>query len=164
MTTGKRFETDYILLEKYYTGKLSRKELLFEFLSNLSKEVKGERPKPTTVEKYVSGTSDYFRTFKDYEMNTLAVEKEFNFSIGDNQFIGYIDYLGEREGEIYLIDNKSRDLRPRSSKAKPTLNDKQIDDMLRQLYLYSAAVKEEYGRFPSYLCFNCFRAGVFIKL
>ena len=35
--------------------------------------------------------------------------------------------------------------------------------MLKQLYLYSAAVKHKYGRYPKWLCFNCFKAGVFIK-
>ena len=35
--------------------------------------------------------------------------------------------------------------------------------MLRQLYIYSAAIKQEYGVFPEALCFNCFRTGTFIE-
>lgn len=77
--------------------------------------------------------------------------------------MGYIDYLGEKDGELYVVDNKSRDLKPRSKRAKPTLKDAELDDMLRQLYIYSGAVKQEYGRFPKKLCFNCFKAGTFIE-
>ena len=35
--------------------------------------------------------------------------------------------------------------------------------MLRQLYLYSVGIEQEYGILPDALCFNCFRSGVFIK-
>ncbi len=35
--------------------------------------------------------------------------------------------------------------------------------MLRQLYLYSVAVEQEYGKLPDALCFNCYRTGKFIK-
>ena len=34
---------------------------------------------------------------------------------------------------------------------------------MRQLYIYSAAVEQEYGKTPKSLCFNCFRAPVFIE-
>ena len=33
---------------------------------------------------------------------------------------------------------------------------------VRQLYIYSAAVEEEYGKTPKSLCFNCFRDKLFI--
>jgi hypothetical protein len=35
--------------------------------------------------------------------------------------------------------------------------------MLRQLYIYSAAIKQEYGVFPTALCFNCFKTQTFIE-
>jgi hypothetical protein len=93
----------------------------------------------------------------------VGVEKRVDFQIAGLPFVGYIDYLGEKDGEYYLIDNKSRDLKPRSKRSKPTVKDGELDSMLRQLYLYSAAVKQEYGKFPKSLCFNCFKAGVFIE-
>ena len=64
---------------------------------------------------------------------------------------------------MYIVDNKSRDLKPRSKRSKPTLKDKELDEMLKQLYIYSEAVKQEYGKYPISLCFNCFKSGVFIE-
>lgn len=93
----------------------------------------------------------------------LGVEKRVNFEIDAMPFVGYIDYLGEKDGEYYIIDNKSRDLKPRSNRAIPTVKDQELDSMLKQLYLYSTAIKQEYGKFPKALCFNCFRTGVFIE-
>lgn len=75
-----------------------------------------------------------------------------------------LDFLGESEaGELVLVDNKSRDLKPRSNRKRPTAKDTELDDMLRQLYLYSIPVFESFGRYPDWLCFNYFRSGVFIK-
>ena len=74
-----------------------------------------------------------------------------------------IDYLGEKDGELYIVDNKSRDLKPRTKRSSPTANDKTLDEMLKQLYLYAIAVKEEYGKYPKSLCFNCFKSGVFVE-
>ena len=42
------------------------------------------------------------------------------------------------------------------------MTDEELDAYLRQLYIYSAAVEQEYGKTPKALCFNCFRAPVFI--
>ena len=77
--------------------------------------------------------------------------------------MGFIDYLGEMDGEYYIVDNKSRDLKPRSKRKTPTVKDKELDEMLIQLYLYAGAVKQKYGKFPKSLCFNCFKTGVFIE-
>ena len=39
----------------------------------------------------------------------------------------------------------------------------ELDDYLRQLYVYSVAVKDKYGRFPDILEFNCFRSQTMIR-
>ena len=87
------------------------------------------------------------------------------FEIEGKKFIGYIDFLGmdESDGEFVIIDNKSRDLKPRSTRAKPTVKDKELDEILRQLYIYCIAVEQEYGKLPKALCINCFRTGTFIQ-
>ena len=64
---------------------------------------------------------------------------------------------------MYVVDNKSRVLKPRSKRAKPTKTDEELDSYLIQLYLYSAAVEQEYGKLPKSLCFNCFRTPIFIE-
>lgn len=151
------------LIERYYRGELTKDEMLEEFLTGFSENVRGVRPQESTVLKYIKMGADYLRGFKPFDFNMIDVEKKVRFEIDGIPFIGFIDYLGERDGEYYIVDNKSRDMKPRSKRGRPTLKDKELDKMLRQLYIYSAAVKQEYGKFPKALCFNCFRTGVFIE-
>lgn len=152
------------LIEKYYNGELPKEKLQTEFLVGFSNEVKGKRPKKELVQKYIQKGAEYFKSFEPFPYKPIGIEKKVEFKLGDYDFIGYIDYLGEDEdGELVVIDNKSRGLKPRSKRATPTKNDQLIDSMLKQLYLYSGAVKQEYGKFPKKLCFNCFKAGTFIE-
>lgn len=151
------------LIENYYRGILSKDEMLTEFLTGFSQNVKGTRPQESTVQKYIRCGVEYLKGFQPFKYPMVEVEKRVEFEIEGLKFVGYIDYLGEENGEYYIIDNKSRDLKPRSNREKPTVKDKELDSMLRQLYIYSAAVKQEYGKFPKALCFNCFKSGVFIE-
>ena len=151
------------LIEQYYKGELSKEEMQIKFLFDFQKEVKGTRPKDSTVEKYIRCGSEYLDSFTPFPYNMVDVEKKVEFEIDGIPFVGFIDYVGEKDGELYIVDNKSRDLKPRSGRKKPTLKDIELDDMLKQLYLYSAAIKKEYGKFPKSLCFNCFKSGVFIE-
>lgn len=151
------------LIENYYRGILSKDEMLTEFLTEFSKNVKGTRPQESTVQKYIRCGVEYLKGFQPFKYPMVEVEKRVEFEIEGLKFVGYIDYLGEENGEYYIIDNKSRDLKPRSNREKPTVKDKELDSMLKQLYIYSAAVKQEYGKFPKALCFNCFKSGVFIE-
>lgn len=151
------------ILEQYYKGELKEDELLITFLTGFEIEVKGRRPSENIVNSYIQKGCDYFRNFKPFPYNMLGVEKKVEFKIGKYNAVGFIDFLGEKDGELYIVDNKSRDLKPRSKRAKPTVKDQELDDMLKQLYIYSEAVKQEYGKYPISLCFNCFKTGVFIE-
>ena len=151
------------LIEKIYNNELSAEQAGFEFLLDFQASVKGNRPQESTVKKYISSGIDYFRNFKPFPFNKIAVEKKIDFKIGENKFTGYIDYLGEKNGKYYIIDNKSRDLSPRSTRKTPTKKDEELDTMLRQLYIYAVAIKQEYGVFPEKLCFNCFKSQTFIE-
>lgn len=151
------------LIEQYYKGALTKDEMVTKFLTDFSKEVRGTRPQESTVTKYIQCGCEYLRSFQPFRFNMIDVEKRVEFNIDGIPFVGVIDYLGEEDGELVIVDNKSRDLKPRSKRAKPTLKDQELDSMLKQLYIYSAAVKQEYGKFPKLLCFNCFRTGTFIE-
>lgn len=152
------------IIERYYRGEIPKEELESEFLINFSDEVKGTRPKDSIVSSYIDKGALYFSEFEPFPYECVEVEKKVIFDLGGYEFIGFIDYLGKDEnGDYIIIDNKSRNLKPRSKRKKPTLNDKDLDKMLRQLYLYAGAIKQEYGKFPVKLCFNCFKAGVFIE-
>ncbi len=150
------------LIERYYNGEISKDDMATEYCTNFYDEVRGIRPKPNVVENYFNAGFDYLAGFEPFPFNMVAVEKRINFDVDGIPFVGIIDYIGEKDGELYIVDNKSRALKPRSNRKKPTAKDKELDKMLRQLYLYAAAVKQEYGKFPAALCFNCFRNGEFI--
>lgn len=150
------------LIEQYYKGEITKDEMQIKYLFDFHKEVQGTRPQEGTVKKYIDAGLEYLKAFEPFPFNMIAVEKKVEFEIDGIPFVGYIDYLGEKDGEYYIVDNKSRDLKPRSGRTNPTVKDKELDDMLRQLYLYAAAIKQEYGKFPKALCFNCFKAGTFI--
>lgn len=151
------------LIENYYKGALPASNMVSEFLTGFQDNVVGERPSESIVLKYIKSGVDYLSSFQPFDFETVAVEKRVDFEIKGQKFVGYIDYLGRKNGDLYIIDNKSRDLKPRSKRKKPTVKDLELDSMLKQLYIYAAAVKQEYGEFPKALCFNCFRTGVFIE-
>lgn len=152
------------LIEQYYNGELAKSDMLIVFLKDFKNEVKGRRPKQSTVEKFINNSVQYLKNFEPFPYKMGAVEESVTFDIGDKKFVGYIDFRGidETDGEIVIIDNKSKELQPRSTRGRHTLKDKELDRKLIQLYLYSAAVEQKYGKLPKALCFNCYRAGRFI--
>ena len=152
------------LIEQYYNGELTKAEMLTTFLRDFKKEVRGFRPKEGTLKKFIDGAVAYLTNFEPFPYKMVAVEKKVEFEIEGIKFVGYIDFLGqdESDGEFVVIDNKSRDLKPRSTRAKPTVKDRELDEILRQLYIYCIAVEQEYGKLPKALCINCFRTGTFI--
>ena len=151
------------LIEEFYIGKLKQEDMVTKFLFCFQDNVLGKRPKESTVEKYIQSGIEYLKHFSPLPYNMIAVEKKVEFELGGRKFIGFIDYLGEKDGEYYIVDNKSRELKARSNRKKPTVKDQELDEMLLQLYIYAAAVKQEYGKFPKALCFNCFKNQVFIE-
>lgn len=151
------------LIERYYSGKLAKEELPAEFLLGFSSSVLGERPDDGIVRKYIALGAEYFRNFEPFPFQPLEIEQELRFTVDGLGFLAFPDFIGEREGKLAVVDNKSRDLKPRSARKKPTLKDQELDGMLRQLYLYAHGVKQKYGEFPGFLCFNCFKNGQFIE-
>lgn len=152
------------LIAKGLTEKVSNAELVTDFLTGFSENVQGERPPNNVAAKYVKKGVEYLENFKiPLDVEIKAVEKRLLFQVDGIPFVGIIDLLGEKNGEMYIIDHKSRELKSRSHRPNPTVKDRELDEMLRQLYIYSAAVREEYGKFPKALCFNCFKSGVCIE-
>ena len=81
--------------------------------------------------------------------------------IGPYNFVGFIDVLAEENG-LHIADHKSHGLRFRSNRKFQTEYDKELDRYYRQPYIYSIPIKEEYGKWPATLDFNCYRHGRFI--
>lgn len=152
------------LLEKYYKGKMTKDEILVKYLTGFTEVTKASgKPKVDTVQKYFQNGKEFLKSLQPMKFETVSVEEKVDFEIDGIKFTGRIDYLGMEDGEYVIVDNKSRDLKPRSNRVKPTLKDKELDTMLRQLYIYAEAVRQKYGKLPKKLCFNCFKTGVFIE-
>ena len=151
------------LIEMYYKGEITKEEMKTKFLFDFSSEVKGDRPSETIVASYIQKGSNYLDNLTDFPYKTVAVEEEIHFSIDEIPFVAVIDFIGKDDDGYVIIDNKSRELKPRSGRKKPTKKDLELDEMLRQLYVYSAAIRSRYGEFPKKLCFNCFKNGQFIE-
>lgn len=110
------------LLEEFNRGELTKDEVLAKFLIDFSSNVRGIRPSEQTVQNYISSTSEYFRELKPLPFNTVAVEKEVSFNIDGYNFIGFIDYIGEKDNKLFIVDNKSH-VSPRSGRVNPTAKD-----------------------------------------
>lgn len=145
------------IIAKYYRGEITKSEMPAEFLSRFQTDVKGLRPSAKIVEKYISDGMRYLNNFSDFGLNTVAVELPVEFEINGIPMVGFIDYLGEKDGEYIIVDHKSRKLKPRSGRKTPTKSDKELDEYFRQLYLYSKPIYEKFGKYPQQLLLNCYR-------
>ena len=158
----RHFFSDYgtfmhLIIQKYLTGELRKDELAVYYLTHFYEDVAGEAPSYTVFSNYFRQGLSYLREIEVPKGKIIGVEKKINFSLSKNDFIGYIDLITECNGDLFLIDNKSRALKPRSKRAKPTKTDAELDEYLKQLYLYSVFMEGEYGILPKALIFNCFR-------
>lgn len=151
------------LLEQYYSGKITQQEMRTKYLLEFRRNVRGERPAPDTVTKYIEQGLSFIDRIQPLPFLVADTERKFELELDGIRTVGFIDLIGERDGELIIVDHKSREMKPRSNRKKPTQKDAELDDMLRQLYLYAGAVRELYGKFPAALCFNCFRNGNFIE-
>lgn len=152
------------ILEMYEKGELSLFDLSSYYEENFYKAVTCDAP----TNKYVDIKQSYYEKGLDYLENmdlslekyeVLGIEKEVKFKIGKYDMIGYIDLLlrHKNTGEITVLDHKSGSLKINSSGKISKSEEKHFGSFKRQLYLYSIAVKEEYGVFPTYLKWNLFK-------
>lgn len=149
------------LLEKVLLKQISPKEASDLFFDQAS-ELRGVSDQ--TKEKYLEFGYDYFLYLdlgwlKDYEV--LGVEKKCQFEIEGIPFIAFIDLLiqDKETKKIVVVDHKSAEYplnkngTVKKSRAETYLGYK------RQLYIYSKAVYDEFGEYPSSLWWNFFRGG-----
>lgn len=153
------------LLADYYRGKKSREALVRTYLTGFQTNIPGRAPDGKIFSNYFHQGLSHLKGLEMPKENILGVEKQVSFQVGDRPFIGYIDLLlQDREnGNITILDHKSRALKPRSTRRKHTKSDEELDRYLRQLYLYSIPVEREYGILPSFLAFNCYRSSALIR-
>ena len=146
--------------ELFYTGVLKKEELLPYYIEHFD-EVGNHK-----------GRSKYFVEGLNYFEGGVAItpssivgaEQRINFKVGDYDFTGIIDLLYRNEdGTLTICDHKSHPLQPRSNRKKPTASDKELDDYLKQLYLYAHGVRQLGLGSVGVLQFNCFRVSKTIE-
>lgn len=151
------------LLQAYLDSKIAVKDLSHHFLTGILTKVTAKAPNSNLFVKYLNQGRSYFSNLSFPQRKIIAVEEKLEFEFAGYPFVAFVDVISEDSGEkLYITDHKSRSLSPRSHRKKPTKSDRELDDYLRQLYVYSAGVFQKYGRYPDYLEFNCFRTGVWI--
>lgn len=134
------------------------------YLAEFRKKVTAPAPNEKIYQNYFEDGKRYFSDVSFGDREVLAVEKELSFKYAGKEFIGFLDLMTrDQDGRVVITDHKSRKLKPRSNRKKPTQSDLELDEYLRQLYVYSSAVKQLYGFYPDVLEFNCFRSGVLIQ-
>ena len=151
------------ILDSYYKNELKVQELPLYYLTNFTKYVAKSAPSQKMFADYFKNGLTYFENFHPLPFTLIDTEIKVEFKISNYSFVGFIDYLGTDGDNLVLVDHKSRALKPRSTRSKPTKTDALLDEYLIQLYLYSIAVEKQYGATPKWLCFNCFRTGTLIK-
>lgn len=149
--------------EKYENGELSLFDVVDWYQNNFDEYVTERFPYNAYKdlrESYYQAGLQYFENIDlmldKYEI--LGIEKRVDFKIGKTKFVGYIDLLlkDKESGEITILDHKSASLKFLKSGKISKSDEAHFLEFKRQLYLYSKAVKEEYGR-VDYLQWNMFR-------
>ena len=145
------------ILEQYLLEMMQKEEVVPYYLSRFKTAV-GRPPSPGIFKTYFEQGYDYLSTIDFPHKNILGVERKVSFKIDDIPFVGIVDYEAD-DGEILLLgDHKSRTLKQRSERKKPTKSDLELDEYFKQLYTYCIPFYEKHGRYPDILEFNCFRA------
>lgn len=151
------------IMQQYLTGVLTKNELVPYYLTHFLTEITGKAPTQKIYQSYLEQGRQYLKTLSFPARKILKVEDEMHFEFAGHLFTGFLDLMSEDEdGKLYITDHKSRALKPRSNRSKPTQSDVELDKYLRQLYIYAHAVHSLYGRYPDYLEFNCFRTNTWI--
>lgn len=158
------------ILEMYAKGELS----LFELSTFYEEHFEEEVNIPAPYNKHVDLKQSYYEKGLDYldnidlileDYEVLGVEKEVRFTIGNLDFIGFIDLLlkEKKTGDLIILDHKSSSIKILKSGKVSKTDQQHFLEFQRQLYLYSKPVIEEYGK-VSFLEWNLFKDRNHLKI
>lgn len=152
------------ILAKFYSGEITKDELPTYYLTHFIYNVTAKAPNQKIFNSYFSSGLEFLKDMEEIRLEQSEVEKKISFKINDKNFVGYIDLIGrDKDGGLWIVDHKSRALKPYSKRRSPTLSDKELDEYYKQLYLYSEGVSNDSGELPKCLVFDCFRKKYLIK-
>ncbi len=153
----------HLIHQLYLQRILQAGELSMFYIQHFASNVRSRPPSTKVYTSYFSQGLSYFDSFSFPSRKIIGVEDNISFTFAGKPWTGFVDLISEEDGKLIITDHKSRDLKPRSNRQKPTKQDQELDEYLRQLYVYAAAAKERYGNYPDILEFNCFRSKVMIR-
>lgn len=142
------------ILEQYYTGEIELFDLPEKYDEAYAEYVKHRFPFNRFANlnhTYKDSGRDYLAAFEDpfHKYEIIGVEHRFETKICGHPFIGVIDLIlrDKNSGYFTICDHKSHKFK----------NKAEISDYLKQLYLYSEHIKEQFGEYPRQLVFNPLR-------
>lgn len=151
------------LLEQLYSGKITSQQAQYTYVTRFASSVAGRSPSDNVFADYFKQGLECLKSFEAPNGTVLDTERFVRFKIDDLSFIGYIDMLLKTDSGYEIWDHKSHNLKPRSKRKTPTKTDAELDEYLRQLYLYSIPATHELGCEPINLVFNCYRTHVVVS-
>lgn len=148
------------LHERWYKGTITKDQLIPAFVDGFTKlpDTAADRKS-----QYLLSGLEYLGRDIYTPEHIVGVEHRVRFAIDGYRFQGIIDLLYEEDGKLVVLDHKSHNLYPRSGRRKPTAKDKELDQYLRQLYLYAHAVRKLQMGEVGKLVFNCFKTGTLVE-
>lgn len=153
----------HLILQMYFSGLLRKEDLSLFYVRHFEKNVRSGAPNRKIYNNYFRQGFDYLDRLSFPEREIVGVEDKVEFTFAGKPWTGFIDLESMDDGKLIVTDHKSRALKPRSKRSKPTKADAELDSYLKQLYVYAAAIRQKYDRFPDILEFNCFRPQVMIQ-
>lgn len=157
------------ILEKIFTGKLDVEDAPNYYMNHFDEEV-CYKTKQEQMDKAYEDCANYFSELdlsRLEQYDVLGVEKKIQTEIEGYPLIGFIDLLlkDKTTGELVLVDHKSGKSPISKKTGKPLkAQEASFDGYKKQLYLYSKAVIDEYGKPPKWLVWNHFREGMIVKI
>lgn len=100
-------------------------------------------------EKLHKAVSKYFQTFSGWRTKAIGLEESFELDFKEFIFRGIIDRYSLEGKDYHIQDYKV---------SNPYIGEG-LESKLKQLYLYSAHIKDKYGKYPKKLTFLFFKTG-----
>lgn len=145
------------ILEMYAKGKLEIYEMLPYYeehyndyvISDFTLKMSSDFSKDMG-EKYYTAGKEFLEQFSGFDFKILNAEQQFNLPYKDKFFLnGKIDLIACNDsGDLLVIDYKSKG---------NWKNKEEKEEYSKQLYLYSWAIKQLYGKYPKKMAFYMFR-------
>lgn len=148
-----------ILASVYAEGWRSER-CVTEYLTRFRAEVQGRPPTQAVFDSLFNGGLEALKHLRLLPGAVTGVEKQVSFQVDGYPFTGIIDLKMYTGTGFEIVDHKTKVLKPRSKRKKPTKSDRELDSYLRQLYLYAISMWDSLGAYPENLVFNCFRGEV----